>query len=175
MYPCPAQHVSRKDAAMRRRLILKTFSTILFSLGVLTVTPGYVAAQEALAQARPMIRRPLARNALKGSLSFARTELFFGTAKPDGVVTDDEFLAFLDEQITPRFPDGLTVLRADGQFSSDGEVIKEKSFLLILLYPVEDFRKSSRNIEAIRTLYKDAFAQESVLRVDDPIAVRVSF
>src|SRR5262245_61608276 len=37
--------------------------------------------------------------------SFARTELFFGSATPDGAaVTDEDFRAFLEHEITPRFP-----------------------------------------------------------------------
>ena len=92
------------------------------------------------------------------------------------VVSDAEFFAFLDAQITPRFPDGLTLLEAYGQFrNAAGDIIKEKSFLLILLYPVEDFRQASRRINAIREEYKEQFQQESVLRADDPFAVRVSF
>jgi hypothetical protein len=47
--------------------------------------------------------------------------------------------------------------------------------VLILLFPLEDFRDSSRKINAIRERYKTEFQQESVLRVDDPYAVRVSF
>ena len=102
--------------------------------------------------------------------------MFFGTAKPDGVVTDEEFFAFLDQEITPRFPDGLTLLKGDGQFRGEsGVIVKEDSFVLILLYPLEDFRDSNRKINAIRRLYRTQFQQESVLRVDDPFAVRVSF
>ena len=48
-----------------------------------------------------------------------RSELFFGTARPDGVVTDEEFNEFLDRIITPRFPDGLTLLKGDGQFRDE--------------------------------------------------------
>jgi hypothetical protein len=78
--------------------------------------------------------------------------------------------------VTPRFPDGLTLLKGDGQFrGEDNVVIKEQSFVLILLYPYESFNKSSQRIQKIRNLYKDRFAQESVLRVDDPYVVWVSF
>ncbi|MEW6731553.1 MAG: DUF3574 domain-containing protein, partial [Acidobacteriota bacterium] len=43
--------------------------------------------------------------------SFARTELYFGSAKPDGtVVTEAQFQQFVDQVVTPRFPDGLTLL-----------------------------------------------------------------
>lgn len=163
------------------RLMLHSLGAIAVTLSLLTATPTTAMAQAtvqaAQAQGRAIMRRPIPRAALAGSLNFARTELFFGTAKADGtVVTDAEFMTFVDEEITPRFPDGLTLLEADGQFrNAAGAIIKEKSFLLILLYPVEDFRQASRRINAIRDEYKDQFQQESVLRADDPFAVRVSF
>ena len=157
--------------------MLHTLTTVALTASMLFTVSSPAAAQaEAQLQDRAVIRRPIPQAALRGSSAFVRTELFFGTAKPDGVVTEEEFLAFLDEQVTPRFPDGLTLLRGDGQFrGADGVIIKEDSFLLILLYPVEDFRPSNRKIEVIRALYKQEFQQESVLRVDDPFAVRVSF
>jgi hypothetical protein len=103
---------------------------------------------------------------------WARTELFFGTNKPDGtVVTDEEFMQFLDQEITPRFPDGLTLLTGFGQFrNSQGIIIQERSKLLILLYPLEDTGASDR-IEAIRDAYESAFQQESVLRVESRAGV----
>jgi hypothetical protein len=108
---------------------------------------------------------------------FVRTELFFGTSKPDGsAVTPDQWRQFLDQEITPRFPDGLTVLTGDGQFrNAAGTIIRERSFVLILLYPVETRRASSAKIEQIRVAYKESFQQESVLRVDDVLPVRTSF
>jgi len=103
---------------------------------------------------------------------WARTELFFGTSKPDGTaVSDDKFKRFLDVQVTPRFPDGLTLLTGSGQFkNSSGIIIQEKSKLLILLYPLTDTDASNR-IEAIRAQYKQDFQQESVLRVDSRAGV----
>jgi Protein of unknown function (DUF3574) len=99
---------------------------------------------------------------------FARTELFFGTAKPDGSeVSTEEFQQFVDDEITPRFPDGLTLLMGLGQFrGSSGEILQERSLLLILLYPVETGQDSSVKIEQIREAYKELFQQESVLRAD---------
>jgi Protein of unknown function (DUF3574) len=99
---------------------------------------------------------------------FARTELFFGSLKPDGsMVSEEAFLTFLDEHITPRFPNGLTLLTGLGQFlTSQGVIIQEQSRLLILLYPVEERRANSEKVEQIRTEYKEAFEQESVLRAD---------
>jgi hypothetical protein len=103
---------------------------------------------------------------LSGGL-FARTELFFGSSKPDGsIVTDEEFEGFLKREITSRFQDGLTLLVGTGQFkNSKGEIIQEKSRLLILLYPIAESGSSER-IEQIRDAYKSVFGQESVLRAD---------
>ena len=109
---------------------------------------------------------------------FIRTELFFGTDREDGPdVTEAEFREFLDTVITPAFPDGLTLLTGDGQFccDSDNNVIKEKSFVLILLYPLRERRQSSDKVEQIREDYKKAFRQKSVLRVDTLLPVLVSF
>ena len=42
--------------------------------------------------------------------TFWRTELYFGRDKNDGTqVSDEEWSKFLDEIVTPKFPDGLTV------------------------------------------------------------------
>lgn len=93
-----------------------------------------------------------------------RTELYFGTEKPDGSeVSAQEFRRFIDRHVTPRFPDGLTLLSGSGQWrEADGDIVKERSFVLVLLYP----RGAGGEIETIRALYKRAFKQESVLRVD---------
>lgn len=108
---------------------------------------------------------------------FLRTELFFGTAKPDGsTVSDDEWKKFLADVVTPRFPAGFTVLAGDGQFRNDaGEIVREKSFVLVILYPVKTRRSSRRKIEEIRKAYLKAFEQQSVLRIDFPQTVQVSF
>jgi Protein of unknown function (DUF3574) len=101
-----------------------------------------------------------------------RTELYFGSGKPDGSsVTEKEFRAFVDKEVTPRFPDGLTLLTGYGQYrGSSGRIIKEQSFVLVLLYQGKD---ANAKLENIRAAYKKAFKQESVLRVDD--TTRVSF
>jgi Protein of unknown function (DUF3574) len=101
---------------------------------------------------------------------YARVELFFGTSRPGGSpVSDEEFSAFMDAEVTPRFPDGLTLMSGLGQFlRSDGTLTKEGSKLLILLYPKLAAGDSSTKIEEIRHLYEQKFDQESVLRVDGP-------
>jgi Protein of unknown function (DUF3574) len=96
-----------------------------------------------------------------------RTELYFGMSKPDGTtITEAEFKAFMDKEITSRFPDGLTLLTGYGQYLGDnGEIAKETSKVLVLFYP-SDMTNANENIEAIRSEYEKLFQQESVLRVD---------
>ncbi|MEJ2415771.1 MAG: DUF3574 domain-containing protein [Exilibacterium sp.] len=103
---------------------------------------------------------------LSGDL-FSRTELFFGLSKPDGTtISDSEFEAFVDAEVTPRFPDGLTQLDGSGQFlSSSGVLIKEGSKVLILLYPFS--KSASAKVNEIRDAYVSQFNQESVLRTDE--------
>jgi hypothetical protein len=99
---------------------------------------------------------------------FARTELFFGSLRSDKPpVSEQDFLGFLNDTITPLFPNGLTLLTGLGQFlNSQGVIQQEQSWLLILLYPVGEREDNNGKIETIRGQYKDAFEQESVLRAD---------
>jgi hypothetical protein len=108
---------------------------------------------------------------------FIRTELYFGRNKPDGTeVSRKDFDEFLSGFVTERFPDGLTVLKGRGQFlNSKGDVERERSVVLILLYPTSARHEKSIKIEEIREEYKTRFKQQSVLRVDDPLPVWVSF
>jgi hypothetical protein len=101
-----------------------------------------------------------------------QTQLYFGTSKPDGTaVTDEQFKLFLDTNVTPRFPEGLTLLTGYGQFKvSSGAIVQERSHVLILFYP-PSVRDAEQKIEAIRTDYKSMFGQESVLRADSNAAI----
>jgi hypothetical protein len=104
---------------------------------------------------------------IPASKPFARTELFLGLSKPNGVeVNNAEFQQFLDREVTPRFPDGFTVISGQGQFKdASGVILKERSKLLILLYPIS--ATSTQQIEQIRKAYVTAFQQQSVLRTDN--------
>ncbi|WP_055554338.1 DUF3574 domain-containing protein [Streptomyces kanamyceticus] len=107
---------------------------------------------------------------------FTETRLFFGTERPDGgpAVTDKQFMAFIDKEVTPGFPDGLTIQDGRGQWrDSNGKIERERSYELILLYPTPEAKKRDVQIEEIRSDYEKAFAQDSVARLDD--RTRVDF
>ena len=112
-----------------------------------------------------------------GAEPWLRTELFFGTARPDGTtVSDAEWERFLDAEITPRFPEGLTVLSGAGQWQDDdAAIVEERSKIVILLYPRAAMDESHTEIEEIRAAYERAFQQDSVLRADDDRPVCTSF
>ncbi|AWW40401.1 choline dehydrogenase [Streptomyces sp. AS58] len=101
---------------------------------------------------------------------YVETRLLFGTERPDGgpAVTDRQFTAFVDREVTPGFPGGLTVRSVRGQWrNADGTIDKERSYELVLLYPLREATASDRRIEEIRRAYEKEFGQESVGRVDD--------
>jgi hypothetical protein len=161
---------------MVQSLRFKGLASFALAFGLLVTASTGAAQESGASDQQPVVQRRMPEAARSEALPFARTELFFGTAKPDGVVTDEEFRAFIDEEVTPRFPDGLTLIKGDGQFKgSDGIIVKEQSFVLILLYAADGYTDSSRRIDRIRRLYRSRFQQESVLRVDDPYVVWVSF
>lgn len=121
--------------------------------------------------------RPLSSQAPQAcranALPMARLELLFCTQRAEGPsISEEEWTSLLDEEVTPRFPDGLTVLNGYGQWrGSSGAIAKEHSRMLLTLY--RSTVESEADIEAIRSAYKLRFGQESVLRVDG--ASRVSF
>lgn len=108
---------------------------------------------------------------------FLRTELYFGRSRPDGsIVSDADWKSFLAETVTPRFPDGFTILGASGQYrEKSGRIISEPSQVLIFLYPEKTKKESRAKIEEIRTAYIKRFDQESVMRIDLIKKVDVSF
>lgn len=101
-----------------------------------------------------------------------QTTLYFGLNRPAGAaITGQEWQQFVDQDVTPRFRDGLTVFDARGQWlGNDGKVAREPSKALMLIHGKN--AQSESNIEALRGIYKSRFAQESVMRVDQPVCVQ---
>jgi hypothetical protein len=108
---------------------------------------------------------------------YYRTELYFGRSKPDGsIVTDEAWDKFLNDVVTPRFPDGFTVLDGAGQYRDKaGRIVKEPSKVLVFLYSRKNRKTSSVAIDEIRAEYVRLFNQESVLRMDFQKSVTVLF
>ena len=98
-------------------------------------------------------------------------ELFFGQEVGGRVLSDAEWAAFLDTEVTPRFPDGLTVWQAQGQWRPPGGVLAREPtrVMLIELTGAGDERaKLAGVIEA----YKTRYHQKSVLLVEHGDCIR---
>lgn len=94
--------------------------------------------------------------------------LFCGRTVPGGgVVSDEEWNAFVADFVTPRYPQGLTIWRADGQWrEKDGTLAREPVMIIEILHPIS--LEHDRAINEIAAEYKRRFHQEAVLRVTLP-------
>jgi hypothetical protein len=94
--------------------------------------------------------------------------LFFGRNIPGGgTVSDSAWSLFLAEVVTPRFPDGFSVVREEGQWrGADGVIVREAGFVFEVEHrwgvPPDTV------FEAISAEYCRRFHQEAVLRVRAP-------
>ncbi len=104
------------------------------------------------------------RATIQSQPALVEDTLYFGLDKPQGSVSDAEWNQFLSEEVTPRFPDGLTVWDAKGQWKEpNGKISKEPTKVLLLVHP--DSLAEDKAIQTIIELYKKNFDQESVMKV----------
>ena len=102
------------------------------------------------------------------------TKLYFGLGfidQHDNDISEARWRQFLDEEVTPRFPSGLSVLDVYGQWQGKNQTTPERlrTKLLVLDYP--DTQENRDKIDAIRTAWKKLTGDQSVLRVTQPAEV----
>jgi len=91
-----------------------------------------------------------------------RTTLYLGLTRPKGTVSELEWQLFLRDEVTSRFPEGLTVWEASGQWrGSAGAVEHERSKVLLLVHA--DTPAARGAVQAVIERYRRAFEQQSVL------------
>jgi hypothetical protein len=94
-----------------------------------------------------------------GAAPMERFELYLG-----GSVGNNEWNAFLDTEVTTRFPRGFTVVDAHGQWQEmNGQISKEDTRILIVVVP--NNVTAAAYIGAIAAAYDDRFDQETSLLV----------
>lgn len=105
--------------------------------------------------------------------AMVETQLFFGLSKPKGgTVSARAWRAFVAREITPRFPEGFSVIDGAGYWR-DGttqRTISEKSKVVVRLHPPS--AEADAAIGAIVEAYRREFEQEAVLRVDRPVCAQ---
>ena len=91
-----------------------------------------------------------------------RTTLYFGLSRPKGSVSELEWQIFLRDEVTKRFPDGLTVWQAEGQWLTPaGSIEREQSKVMLLVHP--DTAAARESVLAVIQAYRKTFDQQSVL------------
>jgi len=109
-------------------------------------------------------------------LDWVQTELFFGIASQNADAAlatqrEQRWQTFLDKEVTPRFPEGLSVFDVSGQWLSPkkGTISYERSKALLILY--HDTPQHRADIETIRDAWKKLTGDESVLRINQNVDV----
>lgn len=138
---------------------------------VAILLPGTIAADAARAAPAATMKGDPARPA--HATNWQRAELYFGIGATDAAASADDrqrWQRFLDEEVTPRFPDGFSVLDAYGQWQrrETGTIERQPSKLLVILFHGEQHR---RDLDALRTAWKQRSGDQSVLLSITPAAV----
>jgi hypothetical protein len=112
----------------------------------------------------------------EGMDAFTEINVYFGQEKGSGdTVNEEEWRSFLSDTVTPRFPDGLTVLDARGQwFDTDqGRLYRESSKLLNVLVPADAADAGISAVRDIADTYKATFEQHAVFLTSLPACAAV--
>jgi hypothetical protein len=115
------------------------------------------------ALAAPAFAQPSCTSPQKPMLD---VELLLGRGK----ASDARWRGFLAREVTPRFPDGLTVYETIGQWRDPAtqKVTREKSRVLRIIVAVD---MAQDKIAAVAEAYKKQFRQKSVGIVTRPACV----
>jgi hypothetical protein len=104
--------------------------------------------------------------------AMVQSTLFFGMKSSDGAgVSEQQWARFLADVVTPRFPDGLTVLSAYGQGASPGPdaVLAELTKVLIIVHPAGE--AEAAKIAEIKAKYSQDFDQPGVFHIEADVRV----
>ncbi len=149
--------------AILRKLLSASFLFFAFAL-----VPAALSAQIA----SPTLKGDAAHPA--HAQHWVDTRLYFGLGPadaPDKGVSEAAWRDFLDTEVTPRFPSGLSVIDVYGQWQGKGEIAPERirSKLLVIDYPATP--ANAAKIEAIRATWKQKTGDQSVMKVTEPADV----
>jgi len=93
-----------------------------------------------------------------------RDTLYFGRSMPAGGEVDEAaWRAFEHEVVARAFPQGYTLVDADGRWrAADGSMASERSRVLLAVHA--DDPASEERVREVVARYRERFRQESVLR-----------
>ncbi len=115
---------------------------------------------------------PAALSCAVGDSALVRETLYFGRNRPGGTVSDRDWNTFLADVVTPRFPQGLTVADAMGQWrGAGGATVEQERSEVVTLFRADN-EAARQSVQEIALEYKRRFQQEAVLRETEPTCVR---
>lgn len=99
--------------------------------------------------------------------------LYFGRdIEGGGEVSETQWAAFVTDEVTPRFPDGLSVLNVAGQTrNSLNQTLRERTKLLVVV--VFDAPAHRDKVQAIVDAYNKRFGQHGVFRTEQPVCAGI--
>jgi hypothetical protein len=136
------------------RALIAAFGAVVFAAGMVTGTTwsspvdaqGFTVVMDCGGVSAPRMR----------------TTLYFGLTRDKGAISELEWQIFLRDEVTRRFPDGLTAWDAQGQWrTAAGTIDHERSKVLLLVHPDTD--EARRGVQEVITTYRKMFEQQSVL------------
>ena len=99
-----------------------------------------------------------------------RAELYFGRNIGGRVgISERQWARFLAREITPRFPDGLTVLDARGQWRDPARRVPVHEPTKLVIIVAADDADTRRRLAEVAASYKKRFSQRSILLVLNPV------
>ena len=111
--------------------------------------------------------RELASNCAASSQRPTAELLFARVADGAISVSESEFRRFINREVSPRFPDGLTVVNASGRWSPPaGSGIGERPKLVMIV--LRGGSDDQAKLAAIRAAYQAQYHQQSVLLPTGP-------
>lgn len=139
-------------------------------VGALLATLAISACTQTVAPSQPPQLAASCAAPLRPALE---VNLYFGRDKPGGMVSEAEWATFLAQEVTPRFPDGLSVINVAGQSRANisGPVERERTKLLIVV--VFDAPAHRAKIQAIVEAYNRRFSQIAVFQVEHAVCAGV--
>ena len=161
--------VESQSKGMARQLGVPIALLIVFALGA-----GYRKLSPQSAQPAPSASLSLDPAHPGATHGWVDTRLYFGLGPaeiPEKGISESAWRDFLDKEVTPRFPAGLSVVDVYGQWqgkqqTSPGRI---RSKMLIIDYP--DSEENQAKIDAIRAAWKLRTHDQSVLKVTQPADV----
>jgi len=90
------------------------------------------------------------------------TRMYLGRNKPDGAaITDAEFNGFIRSIVAATFPDGFTIIHAEGGWNGSTGFIREPSAVLEVYH--DGARPARVKVKAVAVAYRIAFEQDAVM------------